>query len=175
MDPTGVVVSVLTAVAALGAGVALGRRSHAAERAARRGGAEERAGRARPTGRRGREDRRVQDLILATMQEGVLLLDAGLADRVRERGARAPPREPARGARADLPDRGSGEAVREAAERRAPRSVEVEIGAPDPVAPRRGDPGGRRRLGPGRGHRRHRVAPASTRSGGTSWRTRPTS
>jgi signal transduction histidine kinase len=129
MDQTGIVVSVLTAVAALGAGVALGRRSHAAER--RR--AEEEARSVQDALERrevaAREDRRVQDLILETMQEGVLLLDAGwrteFANAALERHLGARP-----AALAQILPTAARETAREAAERRTPRSVEVEVGNP---------------------------------------------
>ena len=129
MDQTGIVESVLVAVAALGAGVALGRRSHAAER--RR--AEEEARSVQDALERrevaAREDRRVQDLILETMQEGVLLLDAGwrteFANAALERHLGSRP-----AALAQIFPLAARETARESAEGRAPRSIEVEVGSP---------------------------------------------
>ena len=76
-----------------------------------------------------REDRRVQDLILETMQEGVLLLDAGwrteFANAALERHLGARP-----AALAQILPIAARETAREAAERRTPRSVEVEVGNP---------------------------------------------
>jgi len=129
MDQSGVIETVLVAVAALGAGVALGRRSHAAER--RR--AEEEARSVQDALERREtaalEDRRVQDLILDTMQEGVLLLDAGwrteFANTALERHLGSRP-----AALAQMLPIAAREAAREAAESRVPRSVEVEVGNP---------------------------------------------
>ena len=117
-------------MAALGAGVALGRRSHAAER--RR--AEEEARSVQDALERrevaAREDRRVQDLILETMQEGVLLLDAGwrteFANAALERHLGARPAALAQ----IFPLAATGDGARGPPRDAAPRSIEVEVGSP---------------------------------------------
>jgi signal transduction histidine kinase len=127
-QPVGIEVA-LAFVAVLGVGVVLGRRSHATER--RR--AEEAAKSVQDALERrelaSREERRVQDLILETMQEGVLLLDAGwrteFANAALERHLGNRP-----AALAQIVPTAAREAARETAERRTTRSVEIEVGAP---------------------------------------------
>ncbi|MEO8477638.1 MAG: ATP-binding protein [Actinomycetota bacterium] len=129
MDPGGVVMSVVAAAAALGAGVALGRRSHAAEmRRAQEGmkSAQDALDRGASSAR---QVRRVQDLILGTMQEGVLLLDGGwrteFANDALERHLGNRP-----AALAQIFPLGARETVRAAAEERRPVTIEIEVGTP---------------------------------------------
>jgi two-component system sensor histidine kinase SenX3 len=129
MDPAGVTASLAVVIAALGAGVALGRRSHAADV---RHAEEESRSTQDALDRREHAavgDRRVQDLILGTMQEGVLLLDAGwrtaFANAALERHLGSRP-----AALTQILPTTARETVRIAAERQEPRSTEVEVGTP---------------------------------------------
>ncbi len=77
MDGLGWIVAVVVGGLAVAAGIALGRssRAHALSRSQERASAAEAA--LERIDRSSKHDRRVQDLILATMQEGILLLDDG--------------------------------------------------------------------------------------------------
>jgi len=129
MDPVTLVVSSAIAIAGLIVGIVLGRRSHADD--IRQADREMRAARAELDDREraSREDRRVQDLILSTMQEGVLLLDhrqkTAFANDALARHLGTRP-----GSLSQLFPVPAREAVRGAAEDRRTTSVEVEIGAP---------------------------------------------
>ncbi len=129
MDPSALVADAALALAGLGVGILVGRRSHTAavERAARVARAAQEALDRRE--RRAQEDRRVQDLILSTMQEGVLLLDG------KERTAFANDallqhlgmRPNGLSQVFPLPAR---QAIEESARERVTRSVEIELGTP---------------------------------------------
>jgi two-component system sensor histidine kinase SenX3 len=129
MDPVALVVSSAIAIAGLIVGIALGRRSHADD--IRQAEKEMRTTRAELDDREraSREDRRVQGLILSTMQEGVLLLDhrqkTAFANDALARHLGTRP-----GSLSQLFPVPAREAVRLAAEDRRTTSVEVELGAP---------------------------------------------
>jgi signal transduction histidine kinase len=129
MDPAAIVAGAALALAGLGAGVVVGRRSHAAdmEQAAREARTAQEALDRRE--RRAQEDRRVQDLILSTMQEGVLLLDGEQRTAFANDALRRH-----LGMRPDglaqvfpIPAR---QAIEECARERITRSVEIELGTP---------------------------------------------
>ena len=129
MDPVTLVVSSAIAIAGLIVGIVLGRRSHADD--IRQADREMRAARAELDDREraSREDRRVQDLILSTMQEGVLLLDhrqkTAFANDALARHLGTRP-----GSLSQLFPVPAREAARQAADERRTTSVEVELGAP---------------------------------------------
>jgi signal transduction histidine kinase len=129
MDPVTLVVSSAIAIAGLIVGIVIGRRSHADD--IRQADREMRAARAELDDREraSREDRRIQDLILSTMQEGVLLLDhrqkTAIANDALARHLGARP-----GSLSQLFPVPAREAVRRAADDRRTTSVEVELGAP---------------------------------------------
>jgi signal transduction histidine kinase len=128
MDPV-VVVGAGLAIAGFVAGAAHGRRSHASD--VRRATQEVRAAQDALDlrERSAREDRRVQDLILSTMHEGVLLLDGrhrtAFANDALARHLGTRPE-----GLAQIYPVTARQAIQESADDRTTRSVEVELGTP---------------------------------------------
>jgi signal transduction histidine kinase len=129
MDLAAIVVGAGLALAGLAGGIAYGRHARADE--VRRATEEVRIARETLDRRehRAREDRRVQDLILSTMQEGVLLLDAhhqtAFANDALHRHLGMRPE-----GLAQIYPVAARQAIHDAMDDRSARSVEVELGTP---------------------------------------------